>query len=112
MAVGDSSLSGGFGCNVPNLLPLFRSKTRILSIVVLEAYKRRACASIARSSNPQYVPHYSTGHLPSKFPFKSNICIRLLPGSVAYTFFSLGSTATDVISLNCPSPFPDPPQCP
>src|SRR5437588_738946 len=59
---------------------------------------------MAKSSKPTDCPHSGTGHLVRNFPFESNTCIRRFIGSATYTLLFLGSTATEVGSLNCPSP--------
>src|SRR5439155_1595341 len=85
VALGLAGLSGGFGCNGGTRVPLVRSKPRMVSIVALDAYKRRACASIPTSSNAWNVPHSSPCHVPKKLPLGSNICIRLLAESAPYS---------------------------
>ena len=67
-------------------------------------------ASMAKSSNPCGGPHSGTDHLVRNFPVASNTCIRLFIGSATYTLLFPGSTATEVGSLNCPSPVPLLPQ--
>ncbi len=66
--------------------------------------------SIAKSSKPTGCPHSGTGHLVRNLPFESNTWIRLLIGSATYTLLVVGSTATEVRSVNCPSPLPSLPQ--
>src|SRR4051812_31094189 len=101
-ADGPSSCSGGFGVKVPILFP-FKSRMSTEFILALDAYNRPVFESTARSSKPYGRPHSGIDHLVRNFPFESKTCIRLLSESATYSLLLVGSTATELKPLNCPS---------